>query len=467
MSKKSKAEKRRQVYKSLSNRMNPNRELDIPVELRLDEKSPGIFFGYPTDELHSQYVGMPQGSDGNVLIIGGSGSGKSSGIIKPTLRTWNGAICATDIKGELSTYYAELSRQAAQNGVEMRPYIIFDPMQSDGLGYDPFGCLAQDFAENSHHIQDIVSIIIPGHADDSNTSYWIESERSVLQAALLYYSRQELGFIDSILALLSKNVSDFSQEVNKYGLSTEKDLLGACNMYSETWASIERGLRNRLSSFVTSPHILQAFRGKRSGARCFYWNDLERANIFLRIPQDKLDHWGCAINLMYAQLIRYLMCRPEMYSSKGRNNVQTLLLMDEFPQFGKLELIKNATSTLRSKNVNICLAVQSLAQLDELYGENGRRTILDNCQYQAILRANDVETQNALCSLIGTTEVLHESATQSLDPSGHITGYSIQRTIVREPKLFPHQLATLNDVVLISPYGSSLVKKHLPYNQWT
>lgn len=165
---------------------------------------------------------------------------------------------------------------------------------------------------------------------------------------------------------------------------------------------------------------------------------------------------------MYAQLIRYLENRPDRYSDSESNNVQTLLLMDEFPRFGKLDLIEKAVPTLRSKNVNVCLVAQSLAQLDMLYGVEGRRNILDNCQYQAILRANDADTQQTLCQLIGTTEVMQESASRSLDSSGRKTGYSTQRTLIREPKLFSHQLATMNDVVLLSPYGSSLVKKHLP-----
>ena len=105
---------------------------------------------------------------------------------------------------------------------------------------------------------------------------------------------------------------------------------------------------------------------------------------------------------MYIQLIRHLERRPEKYSAGGASNRQTLLLMDEFARFGKLPMITAAMATLRSKNVNICLMVQSVAQLDKIYGEHDRRIIFDNCQFQAILRANDADTQKYLCELVGT-----------------------------------------------------------------
>lgn len=87
--------------------------------------APGVFLGqHPFHEPYV-YYGMPQGSEGHMAIIGGSGTGKSSGIVKPTLKTWTAPLLATDIKGELSDFYKELYR----DGLVKRPYLIFDPMQ--------------------------------------------------------------------------------------------------------------------------------------------------------------------------------------------------------------------------------------------------------------------------------------------------------------------------------------------------
>lgn len=103
-------------------------------------------------------------------------------------------------------------------------------------------------------------------------------------------------------------------------------------------------------------------------------------------------------------------------------------MMDEFARFGKIEHLPDAISTLRSKNVNICLIIQSIAQLDKIYGQCDRRIILDNCNYKAILGANDAETQRYLCELIGTAKVLQKSVSEHMDEFMDVTGYSSQVT---------------------------------------
>lgn len=460
MSNEHKMKERRSAYKNLPKQIDPNRGFGIPEQLHLNAEDAGVFFGHACESEQNHYIGMPQGADGNILVIGGNGSGKSSGIIKPTLSTWRGAICATDIKGELSAHYKRLSEYAAQNGSEMRPAIVFDPSQVTSLGYDPFWWILQDDPANLYtNVMDMAYTIIPEPPND-NQPFWIQSEQSVLAAALLYYFDLGLSFSECLCALLSTTLSTFLQNVKNCNNHLANTLLGQISeMKVETLSNIDRGLRNKLIPLVADPHISHAFRGEREGAKCFNWGDSEQANIFLRIPSDRINQWGCAINLMYAQLIRYLERRPEQHSAEGKSNLQTLLMFDEFPRFGKLDMIVDAIPTLRSKNVNICLVVQSVAQLDRLYGECGRRIIFDNCQYQAILRANDAETQDYLCHLLGSTKVLQESVSMSVEKSGEKNGYSFQRTVIREPRVFSHELSTLKDVLILSPYGFSRVKK--------
>src|SRR5699024_6687136 len=112
-------------------------------------------------------------------------------------------------------------------------------------------------------------------------------------------------------------------------------LLGeVADIKSETLVALDRGLRNKLIPLATDPYITHAFRGSREHADTFCWKDLETYNIFLRIPANRVEQWGPAVNLMYTQLIRYLQRRPDQYTPDGRNNLQTLLLMDEVAQMG-------------------------------------------------------------------------------------------------------------------------------------
>lgn len=438
-------------------------DMDVPREMLLTIRgSPGFFLGLPGKPGGGNYIGIPQDTEGNIVVIGGNGSGKSAGIAKPTLRTWQGAICVTDIKGELFNFYAELYH----HGLVNRPYIIFDPMQIEGPSYDPFWLLAHDSADNLfNNVKEIAIAIAPVLPDDIQP-FWAETEQGVLTAALLHFFKCGLSFSETMCKIASSTMSKLCEELLESQDIHVRMALGEIgSLKPETRACFDRGLRNKLMVFAADPYINHAFRGQREGANCFTWDDLDCCNIFLRIPADKVEQWGGAINLMYTQLIRHLERRPEMHSPEGAHNVQTLLLMDEFARFGKLEMITSAMSTLRSKNVNICLMIQSIAQLDRIYGEYDRRIIFDNCQFKAILRASDAETQKHLCELIGTHMSVQRSASEHLDEDSDTTGYSRQLSEIRDWVVQPHELATLDDMLLLSPHGFCRAKKFRPYNE--
>ena len=434
-----------------------------PKEIVLKSDNPGFFFGGMDQYIKSHYIGMPQGAEGNIIVVGGNGSGKSAGIAKPTLRMWQGAICATDVKGELSDFYADLSGKLYQQGIIARPYIIFDPTQIDGLSYDPFWWLFRDDSNNLfNNVQEIALAIIPIRPEEKEP-FWTETERGVLAAALLHYFQVGLSFSEAVCIILEQPLSLLCKELSYSDDVRVRMLIGQiANMKEETIASVDRGLRNKIMLFATDPYISHAFRGVREGANCFNWDDLNEFNIFLRIPASRIEQWSGAINLIYTQLIRYLERRPEMYSVEGANNVQTLLLMDEFARFGKLEMITSAMSTLRSKNVNICLMIQSVAQLDSIYGEYERRIIFDNCQYKAILRSDDAETQKYLSELIGTCTRRQHSVGEQLDKCMTTVGYSVQIGEVQDYAIHPHELSTLDEVLLLTPQGFYRVEKLQP-----
>lgn len=263
---------------------------------------------------------------------------------------------------------------------------------------------------------------------------------------------------------MTRSLSHLCKELVDSGDSLVNCFLGEMSdMRPETLTSIERGLRNKLMLFAADSRIGHAFRGEKAGANCFDWTKLEAFNIFLRIPADKIEEWSGAINLMYTQLIRCLERRPEKYTAAGANNVQTLLMMDEFARFGKLEMVTSALSTLRSKAVNICLVVQSMAQLDNIYSVFGRRIIFDNCQYQVILRSNDAETQKYLADLIGAHMVAHRSVSEHMNNHLGPTGYNRQWSETREYAVQPHELAMLEDILLLTPEGFWRLDKPRPY----
>lgn len=442
----------------------PQTRNNIPDQLHLHTcVSPGFCFGHIITET-DQYVGIPQGTEGNILITGACGSGKSSGIAKPTLCTWQGTMLVTDIKGELSDFYKNLY----EKGMVGRPFKIFDPMQNNGIGYDPFYCMSQDDEFNLiTKVQEMASIIIP-FPPDVKEPFWIESEQSILAAALLYNIRLGLNFSETMINIARSSLKELLLKILKSDDESPKMILGdIVNLKPEALAAFDREIRNKLIVFSTDPHIINAFREAKKDPNCFTWDDIDNYNIFLRIPPDKIEQWSGVINLMYTQLIHHLERRPDMHTPKGTHNTQTLLLMDEFARFGKLEIITNTMPTLRSKNVNICLFLQSLAQLDKLYGIYDRRIILDNCQYKVILSAYDAETQEYFSNLIGTHSGVQHGHSSSYDDFHDYTGYTEQTNETREPIIYPHEFSTLTDILLLTPYGFCRVDKFQLHNDFS
>ena len=438
-----------------------NRWTPIPSNLLINRCSDtgGITFGLPNNQTPLFFVhrvGIPQGAEGHIVIIGGSGSGKSSGIAAPTMESYKGPMVVTDIKGELSKIYSRLYAK----GTATRPFIIFDPTDPKSPCFDPFIFLRSDDRRNLEaNLEDIVKVIlsdIPGSID----KYWRESAQSLLYSALRYYYCLGLSFIEAVIEISSTPTRELIKTLESKG---DSDVLNGVRDFSllksEQLGSFGREMRNALRDLANDDYICHAFSERENS---FTWEDLEEKVIFLSIPTDKIDALGKMITLMYKQLFRYLERRPEKYSQEGRNCEQILLLMDEFPRFGRIEGMASAMATLRSKGVSICLMIQSLAQLDELYGKNGRRIILDNCSYKVILGSNDPETQKALSDLAGTTPSLPWGAGVNLDRKVHIAGFNLQCNSSEKPFIQPHELAFLNDVILISPYGVYQIQKIQP-----
>jgi len=141
-----------------------------------------------------------------------------------------------------------------------------------------------------------------------------------------------------------------------------------------------------------------------------------------------------------------------------------LFLLDEFPRLGKIERIVAGLATLRSKNITICIILQSIAQLDLIYGKDSRKVIADTCSYKAILGATDAETQEYLSKLVGTYEKHKEITTQQFERITKIKAGS-SKTITTEEKarIKPEEFAWFNnEIVLLTPFGACKFDK-APY----
>lgn len=333
----------------------------------------GIVFGKMKDKL----IEKPPTVDGHVLICGGSGMGKSKSVAIPTLMRWEGAAICVDIKGELS----DVTRSLRPKG---KTY-VFNPTLQDCAQYNPI-----ENVKDAQGAQQMARVLIP-EPQNTNDPFWNRTAQGIFAAALLegYYRGQTLQQIAHWL--MTEKPEDVVKQLSESFYPHVATLAGVGNLPEKTLGSVFGELKSHLLMWATDPGV------ERSTSRADWTAATleEGATIYLSVPEHLLTQYRPLWTVIFSQVIEHLSQREE------GQNPPILLLMDEFAQLGQIPKFNEALATLRSRNVHMMIFVQSMSQLDEIYGNNGRKIISDNCRYKLILGATDVDTQKYFSELSG------------------------------------------------------------------
>lgn len=388
--------------------------------------------------------------DGHAAIYGGSGSGKSSCSAIPSIRAWKGPIFAVDVKGELVTQPTKFPKKI----------LNLNGGTADSSRYDPFYLLRRGGSE--HLIQnsrELANAIVPLKVNERD-EFWPLAARSVLTASIAYHFSLGLNFIETMIQTKMTPLSQLVRKILESNYETAKGCvtpeLSDMSKGDKMVAGIRATLDQYLTVFVTDPTIQEFLTPCEDlDDHPIQWGDLETNSIFVQVDQNKLGQYGNVMALIITQLIRYLERRPDKeYKSDVNTPKPILLLLDEFPRLGKVEIITNALATLRFKNVTIALYMQSMADLDAIYGENTCRRINDNCAYKAILNAGDPETQRQFSEMVGS----YKTYSKGYGISG-IDRFTFSLNETRRPIIFPHEFGSLKDIVVLHPEGFARVDK--------
>lgn len=430
----------------------------IPKELRVRPCEGGVFFGNAppgkcpkAEKQCPAYCGKTADADGNILVLGGPGSGKTTGVIYPTLGTWPGSIVALDCKGGMEKVWKALHPNSDKK------LFVFAPYREHGgpCTYDPFAIMRQDPEHVMEYAWDLAESLIPIMLSEREP-VWKANAENTLAGAFLYYYDAGKSFVEAIRAINSLSVLEIEDMIsnsdNQRAQAFVKKLRGASG---KTMASIGAEM-HELVRLVMNREIMDALTPV-SDRPLLDWEQLNTKrqpfDVCLDIPGNKLKLYAPLIRLMITQLVKTLSLRREKTYSKA-DLPGVLLMLDEFPQLGNVSAVVDALATLRSKGVTILLCTQSLAYFEAIYGKAVTRIILETCQCKVVFNVADTSSQAYLSALIGGVDTI--SCSVSL-PKGVALGKQ------RRPLIHPEELAYLRNPIVLSPYGVCEVEKQSLY----
>jgi type IV secretion system protein VirD4 len=404
----------------------------------------GFIFG----KKHGYFVTKPETEDGHVLVVGGVGSGKSSAVAIPSLMSWKERVFAIDIKGELY----EKTRAKRDN------IRVFNPMDKDQFGYDPFHLLRTS-NNLTQDAREITLEIIPT-PPNINDPFWIHSAQTYLTGALLHYCHSGYSFPAAMVEIQRQTPGELIEVVsNSPCVEAQLFTPQLQELKKEALAGVAMEVSNHIMVFATDPALRQCL-GKDKTIKPA---DLEHGyDIYVCIPEDKLDQWRPLLTMMINQFMRHFERRPR----QGMTPI--LFFIDEVARMGKIDIV-NGLATLRDKKITFCLVAQSLAQFDAIYGNENRKIILDTCAYKAILNATDPDTQEQFSRMVGTYERLVETSGENYE-TGRVIDVPNTTSVSKRPEdrriIKPEEFATLSDLkemVLLTPKGFMRVEQSRYY----
>ena len=373
-------------------------------------------------------------------------SGKGVGIVIPNLLDYQESCVVLDIKQE---NFDLTSGWRASQGQDI---YLFNPFAEDRRTHrwNPLTYVSGDSALRVSDLSSIAAMLYPDGSDDQK--FWVSQARNAFMAFALYLfenwdEEQSLGFpfsryptLGAIYRLSSGDGSDLKKFLQN--LSTRK-FLGAnaktafANMLSqadETFASIMGTFKEPLNAWINP--VLDA----ATGGDDFLLTDVrkKRMTIYIGIQPNKLAESRLIVNLFFSQLIN--QNTRELPQNNPDLKHQCLLLMDEFTSIGKVEIIASAIAYMAGYNVRLLPIIQSMAQLDAVYGKDVARTMITNHALQIVYAPREQQDANDYSEMLGYTTIRKKNRSRSYGQHGN---YTLSENEERRALMLPQELKAM------------------------
>lgn len=411
----------------------------------------GLVFGYTDSCKHRTYYYAPEGSEGSALILGAPGTGKSSAVLIPSLRS-----LTESEQGEkgANAYVIDIADELSRN-VPQKNKIEYRPSSDTTIKYNVFATVdaKQTEAKKNQELMRLSYLIMPELKNaSSNALYFQNGGRDILKAALIAYYDQGLDFPEICRKINRLSYPDLFSEIDKSG---NEDAISFINKFERSNEANVSGCKENVESavqlFATDENVTNAIgRGDNS----FSPEDLEKRSVYVIVPDNLLKLFSPLLRIVTAQFL-------DFFSNRDLNCKKDLIFaIDEFATIGlDGEDILHCLRTMRKRKVKLWIICQSLIDLDVIYNRDVRMAMCDNMLYTVALSCRTVETQRYISDLIGTEEYERESYSGVSVLSKGTKSVSIERRNIIEPT----DLANLGDQLIVLYPGGYLQLTKSPY----
>ena len=336
------------------------------------------------------------GLNNNDIIIGPSGAGKTRGYVIPNILQCNESMIIADTKGSLCK---SLWRKLISNGYCVK-ILDFTDCYASSCGYNPLDHIKYDKKRDQYNEQDIKTIaaaLVP--QEQANDPFWHHAARVYLESIIAYVMEclpEEEHNLSSIMRLFGLMGSwqfgrlyEELSEINPKSYAAQLYQMYYNNAKAEKMHESIRGiLGEKLSVFALNG--VEALSQKQNKVD-FREMGKHKTAVFLNISDTDRSMDRLA-NLFYTQAMHELCDSADKDYPEHRLDVPVRFILDDFAANVYIPDFDNITSVIRSREVSVSIILQSLSQLEALYGSAKAKTILNNCDHCLYLGGQDVET---------------------------------------------------------------------------
>ena len=399
----------------------------------------GIIFG---KDKKKKTVYSPETAEGSVGVFSASGTGKTSAVCSPTLRTWRGNSYTIDISGDICLNCPDIPRK-----------LVFDPMSKENeVVYDILSPIdkIEDLDEKNQALEQLALLLLPAEEQSSDAGkFYNEQAVKIITASFIAFYHQGEDFCDICQRIVDNDYKTLFNAID--ATNNEVAMRYIASFVGTTESTIANCLQTASTAvqlFATNSKISKAVRRPLPGEKSLTADGVERYNIFTIVLDQHLRLLSPLLHIQVAQIMQYISSRELTLKTP------VILCLDEFASLGKLDILE-ALRKYRKRRTRCLIMTQNLADLELTYGKEETRAILANLRFKLLLGGlGEVESQEYFANLIGRKDKIKKSHTKSARSSSTTESES------REYIIEPADLDKLgDDLIVIAPEGHIRLKK--------